>query len=153
MKQKLSRRDFLKGAAASAVGIAAVGLGACGTEPHKGASAGPESTVLSAKNCENIKWEFEIMPKEYPISDNKISKTCTADVIVIGSGPSGLVTAVACQESGVDVLLFSASSKPIGRGGSNHGFGTKYQKKWVSIIRKKATWRSMQSEARNTAPD
>lgn len=127
MSKDLSRRDFLKGAAASAVGAAALGLGGCSKSPSTDSTDNTDSEVLSAENYPNKKWKFEVMPKEYPIPDSKIKKTYTADVIIIGSGPSGLVTAVACQENGVDALLFSASSKPVGRGGSNHGFGTKYQ--------------------------
>jgi len=75
-----------------------------------------------------MKWKFEVMPKEYPIPESKISKTITHDVIVIGSGMSGLCTAVAAREDGADVRVISAGKRAISRGGSNHAIGSKKQR-------------------------
>jgi uncharacterized protein with FMN-binding domain len=132
----LSRRDFLKGAAAaSAVGVATLGLGSCATPPTKPIQAGtpPEApeggpSVLSAESYQNMKWKFEEMPKEYPIPDSRISKTITHDVIIIGSGMSGLCAAVAAKEDGADVRVISAGKRAISRGGSNHAIGSRKQK-------------------------
>ena len=86
----ISRRDFLKGAAASA---AAMGLGSIGLNSEaKAEAAAPQ--VLTADSYQNMKWAFEVMPAEYPIAEEKISKTITHDIIVVGSGLSGLTTAV-----------------------------------------------------------
>jgi len=41
------------------------------------------------------------------------------DIIVVGSGMSGLCVAASAAEAGASVTLFSASSQPISRGGSN----------------------------------
>ena len=123
----ISRRDFLKGAAvsAAAMGFSAVGLktGVAEETPKESAPS-----VLTAENYQNMKWAFEVMPKEYPIADDKISKTITHDIIVVGSGLSGLTTAVAAQEGGADVRIISAGARPISRGGSNHAIGSKKQK-------------------------
>lgn len=132
----LSRRDFLKGAAASAaVGAATLGLSGCATqsgkpilggEAAKGASG--SGGVLTAESYQNAKWKFEVMPKEYPVPESKIARTITHDVIVIGSGMSGLCTAVAAKEDGADVRVISAGKRAISRGGSNHAIGSKKQK-------------------------
>lgn len=122
----ISRRDFLKGAAASA---AAVGLSAAGLTPALGQeTTDSKQSVLTAENYQNMKWAFEVMPAEYPIADEKIAKTITHEIIVIGSGLSGLTTAVSAQEGGADVRIVSAGARPISRGGSNHAIGSKKQK-------------------------
>lgn len=63
------------------------------------------------------RWTFEVPPE--PIAENEIKNTVEGDVIVIGSGVSGLITANSALDEGLDVVLISASSKPIARGGSN----------------------------------
>lgn len=131
---KLSRRSFLKGATASAVGVVAAtgGLAAC--TPQSADSGGatasqPDTldadTVLTA-DIMDMKWSFEI-PAD-PVPEDQIAETITHDIIIVGAGLAGLCTAVSAQEMGGDVRVFSASTKPIGRGGSNSAIGTKYQK-------------------------
>ncbi len=56
---------------------------------------------------------------------DQIKSTVEADVIVIGAGTSGLITANSAMDEGLDVVLISASTKPISRGGSN---GAAYSK-------------------------
>lgn len=65
-----------------------------------------------------------MMPPE-PIADDQIVETVEADVIVVGAGVSGLVTALSAQESGLDVAMFSISEAPVARGGSNFAFYSK----------------------------
>lgn len=125
----ISRRDFLKGAAAGTIGIATVGvLGACSKDSNAQDTSDSSDVILTDEAYQNMKWKFEVMPKEYPIADKDISKTITHDFIVVGSGLSGLCTAVSAMEDGADVRVISASSKPISRGGSNHAIGSKKQK-------------------------
>lgn len=137
MSKDLSRRDFLKGTAAGVAGAATMGLlghilvsaeePAAEAAPETVASSG-SSEYLTAESYANTKWKFEVMPEEYPIDESKISKTITHDIIVVGSGMSGLCTAVAAQEDGADVRIISAGARAISRGGSNHAIGTKKQK-------------------------
>lgn len=84
--------------------------------------------VLDADTYLNAKWSFEIPPE--PIDESLVVETIEADVIVIGSGVSGLMTATVAKERGADVRMFSASSRPIARGGSNCGWGSKVQKRF-----------------------
>lgn len=62
------------------------------------------------------KWSFEIPPE--PIQDDLIAETVCADLVVVGEGMSGLCTALSAKEEGVDTIIVTASSKPVGRGGS-----------------------------------
>jgi succinate dehydrogenase/fumarate reductase flavoprotein subunit/uncharacterized protein with FMN-binding domain len=90
MSKKLSRRDFLKGAAVGATGVAAVGvLGACASEPDASAST-PDAAV---------NWDAEY------------------DVIVLGYGAAGSNAAVSACENGAKVLL--SEKAPEGREGGN----------------------------------
>ena len=74
-----------------------------------------------------MKWSFEIPPD--PIPDNQIAETIEAEVIVVGAGTAGLITANSALDKGLDVRLISASSMPIYRGGSNHAVMSKAKKR------------------------
>lgn len=124
---ELNRRSFLKGALATgALAAGSVALGGCA--PAKSAKDAKTDAVqtLSADNYKDVKWSFEIAPE--PVADSEIKETYTHDIVVVGSGMAGLCTAVSAAEKGADVIVFSASSKAISRGGSNHAIGSKYQK-------------------------
>ncbi|HHT16975.1 MAG TPA: FAD-binding protein [Papillibacter sp.] len=62
------------------------------------------------------KWSFEIPPE--PIPEDKIAETVESDVVVLGEGMSGLCTALSCVEEGIATTIVTASSRPVGRGGS-----------------------------------
>lgn len=62
------------------------------------------------------KWAFEIPPE--PIDERLISETITTGLVVVGEGMSGLCTALSANEAGVDTIIVTASSRPVGRGGS-----------------------------------
>ncbi len=83
--------------------------------------------ILDAESYRNAKWKFEIPPE--PIPESSISETISAQIIVVGSGVSGLYTAALASSLGADVKMFSASSRVVARGGSNCGWGSKEQVK------------------------
>jgi succinate dehydrogenase/fumarate reductase flavoprotein subunit len=62
------------------------------------------------------KWAFEIPPE--PIGENLISETRISELVVVGEGLSGLCTALSAAEEGVEAVIVTASSRPVGRGGS-----------------------------------
>ena len=130
---ELNRRDFLKGTLAAGA-LAATGTALAACSPSSGGAEGGVAAsssdgaagVLTADNYREMKWSFEIPPE--PVADSDIVETYTHDIVVVGAGMAGLCTAVSAAEQGADVIVFSASSKPISRGGSNHAIGSKYQK-------------------------
>lgn len=136
-----SRRDFLKlGAVGAAGAAAAAGLAACspagntgsgstgGSGAGSGSAAAAEGTVSTNDVVIKLgdqmpKWSFMVPPE--PIPADQITETKENDIIVVGAGMSGLTTAVAAAEKGGKVTLFSASSAPISRGGSNYARNSK----------------------------
>ena len=135
-----SRRDFLKlGAVGAAGAAAAAGLAACspagntGSGSTGGSGAGSGNAAVEGTVSTNDvviklgdqmpKWSFMVPPE--PIPADQIAETKENDIIVVGAGMSGLTTAVAAAEKGGKVTLFSASSAPISRGGSNYARNSK----------------------------
>ena len=128
-----TRRHFLAGAAAVAAGAAAAGLAGCAAPSGDGASGkgaatagGDAPTAGTAMDADSYfaKWSFEI--PDDPITDDQIVETVEAEIVVVGAGTGGLTVANAAAEEGARVVLISASSKPISRGGSNHAVYSKY---------------------------
>ncbi|MFC2070147.1 FAD-dependent oxidoreductase [Chloroflexota bacterium] len=73
--------------------------------------------------AEETKYSFEIPPD--PIPDSEITDIIETEVVVIGAGTAGLVCANSAVENGAKVILISASSQPVSRGGSNHAINSK----------------------------
>lgn len=136
-EKNVSRRDFIKSAAVVAGGAVLVGCA-----PKVAETVAPEPTeeattaaVTAAGNTPDVlnaeiasrKWSFEIAPD--PISDSEIANTVEADLIVVGSGISGLVTANSALENGASVIIISASSGVTYRGGSFHAPWSKLMEK------------------------
>lgn len=120
--QGIKRRDFLKGAVATGAVMSAGILGACAASPDGSSTTSSESSTqegqyLTAESAQQ-KWEFEIPPE--PVAETEITETISAEIVVVGAGTSGLMTAVSAAESGGDVVVVSASAKPVARGGSNN---------------------------------
>ena len=130
MEKGFSRRDFLKFGAAGAAGAAAISLAGC-SPATSGEGAGTQAAEGVINSSEAVikltdampKWSFMVAPE--PISDDKITETIENDIIVVGAGMAGLTTAVAAAEKGANITLFSASSAPISRGGSNYARNSK----------------------------
>lgn len=124
----LSRRSFVTGAGMLALAAGGAGLVGCAPTSKGTASAAQDSAASDTLTADVLDrtWSFEVPPE--PVSDDEIVETITADVVVIGSGMSGLCTAASALESGADVIVVTAGSIPVARGGSNYGIGSKYQK-------------------------
>ena len=80
---------------------------------------------MTAEAYGNLTWSFEVPPE--PVDDSQLVETIADDVIVIGSGVSGLMAAASVLGHGGSCTLFSAGTKAVSRGGSNHAVGTKTQ--------------------------
>ena len=137
-----SRRAFLKLGAVGAAGAAAAGLAGCAPSGSGGAAdgaasgtagsgAGADGAIGSSEAVIKLTdamptWSFMIPPD--PVDENEIGETIENDIIVVGGGMSGFTTAVSAAEQGVKVTLFSTSSAPISRGGSNYARNSKVMK-------------------------
>lgn len=137
-RQGLTRREFLKGAAAGAVGVAAIGvLGACeksgadstsGAETTAAASASvpEEGTTLadeaSKPAASGYAWEQELVP----ITDFVEEKTF--DVVIVGAGMAGCAAAQAAAEAGASVCVVEKSDHYTAHGTDICAIGSKLQK-------------------------
>jgi succinate dehydrogenase/fumarate reductase flavoprotein subunit len=136
--KRLSRRQFVKGAAAGAAGVATVGaLASCSPAATPVPTTAPAETSVPAPTCPPAeecppcptpeavaeKWAFETPPA--PIAESEIKNTVTTEIVIVGGGTSGLICGNAAIENGAQVVLLSASAGPVSRGGANFAFNTR----------------------------
>jgi hypothetical protein len=105
-QDRVSRRDFVKG-----VGAGAAALGGAAAISAEAAQSGQNPFAAPDK------WDFE------------------ADVVIIGSGPTGLVAAIRARDAGASVIIVEANYDAGGHGLMNGGTiqlggGTEKQKKF-----------------------
>lgn len=148
MKSKISRRDFLKGMAAGAVGAAAMGLTGCTTSADQtdGNSStnsfstndhstnNPSTNDTSADNtsvnnsvtdnsAEGIgKHTWEVAP--VPITD--IVETKDFDIVIVGAGIAGLSAAEAAARNGASVAVLERTGSYQMRGVDVGHIGSKF---------------------------
>ena len=112
MDSKLTRRSFVAGTAVAGA--------ACAAAVPVAAQAQDRAAQVATADT---KWSFEVAPD--PIAADQIAETKSADVIVVGCGMSGMVTAVSAAEGGLSVIIVSASEAAVSRGGSNNAVYSK----------------------------
>jgi len=106
--KRITRRQFVKGAAVGAAGVAAAGvLGGCGQQatPCPTAEPCPEAAPCPAAALPGVPeaWDVE------------------TDVVVVGFGGAGAVTAIAANDAGAKVIVLEKA--PIEGGGSSRCSG------------------------------
>lgn len=106
----VSRRDFLKGAAAGAVGVGVVGILAACDNPV---------------NTEYVEVEKDWLGPEPQIAESQIKDIATADVVVVGAGLAGVCAARKAAEDGASVIVVEKSSQANCRSGEYAVLGTK----------------------------
>lgn len=99
MINDISRRQFLKGAAAGAVGIAVAGLAGCAQTGDPVVTSAPTSA-------------------EAPLN---VSQTLECDVVIVGAGISGLAAAVQSGEDGLNAIVLEAGNAVGGNGNGVEG--------------------------------
>jgi len=118
MKEKFSRRDFLKGALATSAVAAGTGLIAC--TPKSEGSVG--SSDGSQK--EGARWSWETKPA--PIDESKISETFDCEICVVGAGTAGMsATYAAVIDGGADTLVLQKGKGIITNGWSAASFNSR----------------------------
>lgn len=111
----LSRRNFLK--AAGLAGGTSLVAGIVGCSPSASGSSPSEANGDPTTQSASSEPSFLTPPEA--IADDQITNTVESDVVVLGAGTAGLVTALSALQEGLSVTLVTASSTPIARGGSN----------------------------------
>lgn len=110
-KKGITRRQFVKGGAVAAVGLAAGGLmTGCDSDSK---SKGGQSK--DSGKSEGKKWSWETPPE--PIPDSKIKETVETEILIIGAGIAGCMAALRATEQGAKVAIVEKNYMPSGRGG------------------------------------
>lgn len=125
MKKEINRRDFLKSAAVSAAGVAA--LSACAPRVEVGVPV--ESTTAPAveQSTGPITAACDELSTLLTTSSAEMGEITTAtdggqyDIIVIGAGASGVPCAVKAFQGGAKVLLLQKEAAVVSQGGSCNG--------------------------------
>ena len=147
----MTRRGFLAGAALAGAGVAASMAGCAPAQPSSaGGDASPSAGEAMNADAYFGAWSFEI--PDDPIADEDIAETIEAEIVVVGAGTGGLAVANSAAEEGASVVLISASSKPISRGGSNHATYSKTMEA-LGIPRNEASWYEKELQANGARVD
>ena len=102
--KKVSRREFVKGAAVGGAGVAAAGmLASCAPAPTTAPEAAPTCPPAAECPLSPVAGVPETWDKE-------------ADVIVVGTGPAGAVAAAVAVEAGATVILLDMNDEFGGQG-------------------------------------
>lgn len=113
MRNELSRRTFLKGAAASAAGVAAMSMAPVMADEE-----------MPAEEMAAPMHSWEIAPD--PVDESEIVNTVETEVLIIGAGYSGLAAAASSAERGVDVIVLEKNMNVTGHGvGGTGSVGSK----------------------------
>lgn len=147
VQQKLSRRSFLTGAAATA-GIAAVaGLAGCAPVPSGSKAASGSSQEAAAKGMQTTDpakavWpvveEIEITAAgegkiafvSEPIASGDIVATHEVDVVVCGLGPAGDAAALSCAEQGLKTVAVEKQPQGNYNSATIGGTNSKIHQHW-----------------------
>ena len=113
----ISHRDFLRGTAASALGIAAAGLvpGAAVISASVAAAEG-EKAAAPAADSKNPAWLGEAPV----ILESSISEVWKTDLLIIGAGNGGMMAASVAADNGVDFRVLEQNSVV---GDTRHWYG------------------------------
>lgn len=109
MSTKISRKDFLKGAAASAVAVATLGLTGCSSAPAASGAAGSAKGTAAA-TATGHSWDV------VPAAITGAAVKGSADVVIVGGGYSGACAAASCAEQGLSVVLIEKDDTLNGHG-------------------------------------
>ena len=133
---KLTRRDFLKGAAAGAAGLAASSL------------FGATAFAVDEKDFkkEPIDW----LGVEPEIAEADIAETLTYDAIVIGGGTGGLECGASLAEKGLKTLVVEQNADVSTLRNDFGSIGSKYQQEAGTVINNRdvINYHIMQNAAR-----
>lgn len=118
LKNGISRRGFLSGAALTVAGLGAMGLTGCAPMTAKQAAAkGSFGYGTSSDGAALLK--FLVKPDSIPSSEIKSVKEF--DVVVVGAGAAGVPAALSAAEAGAKVGVLQKESIVVSQGNSGTG--------------------------------
>ncbi len=120
MPKEISRRNFLKGAAATALGAAVASVA-----PH--VAFADEAPAEASGTWYDAKY----FAKPDPITD--IAETIETDVVVVGAGNGGLVAAASVVDQGAGLVLVEKNMSWITWAGEMGAYNTKLMKEKYGI--------------------
>ncbi len=123
MSKEISRRDFLKGAAAGAL-----------TAALAGATSGiafADDAPAAAEEKSSTWYDAKYFAKPDPITD--IAETVETDVVVVGAGNGGLVAAASVVDLGAKLVLVEKNAMPISWAGEMGAYNSKLMKEKYGI--------------------
>ena len=123
MSKEISRRDFLKGAAAGAL-----------TAALAGATSGiafAEDAPAAAEEKSTTWYDAKYFAKPDPITD--IAETVETDVVVVGAGNGGLIAGASVVDQGAKLILVEKNAMPISWAGEMGAYNTKLMKEKYGI--------------------
>ena len=102
MAQQVSRRSFISGAAAGTAALAAAGTAtAFAATPGADHATADNAIVDDTPAIDYLAWVGEAPT----ISEDQISNTVEADIVVVGGGNAGCMCACAAAEEGASVVV------------------------------------------------
>ncbi|MCR5137199.1 MAG: FAD-binding protein [Oscillospiraceae bacterium] len=123
MSKEISRRTFLKGAAAGAL-----------TAALAGATSGvafADEPAAAAEEKSSTWYDAKYFAKPDPITD--IAETVETDVVVVGAGNGGLVAAASVVDQGAKLVLVEKNAMWITWAGEMGAYNTKLMKEKYGI--------------------
>ena len=123
MSKEISRRDFLKGAAAGAL-----------TAALTGATSGiafADDAPAAAEEQSSTWYDAKYFAKPDPITD--IADTVETDVVVVGAGNGGLIAGASVVDQGAKLILVEKNAMPISWAGEMGAYNTKLMKEKYGI--------------------
>ncbi len=122
MSKKLSRRDFLKGAAIGSAGIGMIGIAGCAPKvAPEGAPVEGEATQAAVSASSTSVPETLTLAefKDSTVVVDPISEFAgevIADIIVVGAGAAGVPAAITAAEEGNSVVILQKEETPVSQG-------------------------------------
>ncbi|HPS41306.1 MAG TPA: FAD-binding protein [Anaerolineaceae bacterium] len=130
MSNKLSRRDFLKGAAIGSASLGIIGVAGC--KPRTIGEEAANQAAGTAAPVAGVEGSSTSIPESLTVAEFKdsvveiepitsFSGEVTADVVVVGAGAAGVVAAITAAEEGSSVVLLQKQAAVVSQGNCGSG--------------------------------
>jgi succinate dehydrogenase/fumarate reductase flavoprotein subunit len=129
---KISRRNFLKGAVVAGAGVAGAGaLAACSPQTsNDDATGGSGSNSGGTGNSQAAMGSYPWPAKPPEIAEADVENEVSADIIVVGLGLAGVAATRSAVEEGASVAAFEKSANPNCRSGDFAVMGGRTMTNW-----------------------